>query len=92
MSSAPSTDHEFTGRVLASDTAVSGATITVKNTETGSTQTTVTDDNGFYQIYVSVGTYDVTVTKPGYTPEMRTNLTMSSDTVDLGVSFNLKEI
>lgn len=86
--------HEFTGSVSAAGTAtsLSGVTITVKNTATGSTQTTVTDDKGDYQINVSVGTYDLTASKSGYIPETQSNLTVSSDTDDLGRYFILVKI
>jgi hypothetical protein len=62
----------FRGTILgtvtdASGAAVSGATVTVKNTGTGLVRTVTTDDDGNYSApELPIGTYSVTVEKSGF--------------------------
>lgn len=62
----------FRGTVLGtvfdqSGAPVPGATVTVKNQDTGLTRTTVTEDAGTYHIpELPIGVYTVTVEKPGF--------------------------
>jgi hypothetical protein len=62
----------FRGTILGtvldqSEAPVPGATVTVKNQDTGLTRTTVTEDAGTYQIpELPIGIYTVTVEKPGF--------------------------
>ena len=62
----------FRGTVIgtvtdSSGAAVPGATVTVKNEDTGLARTTVTSDDGSYSIpELPVGKYDVTVEKTGF--------------------------
>src|SRR5213593_4558211 len=51
----------------ASGKVVPGATVTAVNTGTRDTYTTTTNEQGYYNIqFVRVGTYDLTVTQPGF--------------------------
>ncbi len=54
---------------------IPGATITLKNTETGITATTHADDNGNYQfLNVKIGPYDVTAAQDGFTSAVAKNV------------------
>ena len=62
----------FRGSVIgtvtdSSGAAVPGATVTVKNEDTGLTRTTVTSEDGSYSVpELPVGKYDITITKSGF--------------------------
>src|SRR5258708_27168539 len=62
----------FRGTILgtvtdSSGAAVSGAKVTVKNTDTGLTREVTTTDDGSYAVpELPIGTYDVTVEKLGF--------------------------
>jgi hypothetical protein len=60
-----------------SGSAVSGATITAKNDETGATRSTSTNDAGLYQLSdLPVGHYDVRVNKSRFAEEIRSGLNL----------------
>src|SRR5689334_4579674 len=51
----------------ASGALVAGVAVTLKNTETGITATTRTDNKGDYQfLTVKIGKYEITATQPGF--------------------------
>jgi hypothetical protein len=55
-------------------TAVPGATIVVRNTATNEERTTTTDATGFYALPSLVpGTYNITITHPGFKKEVVAN-------------------
>ena len=57
--------------------AVAGATVTIRNTETGSERSVSTDEAGRYNAAsLAVGTYDVKVEKPGFRSNSRTGVTL----------------
>src|SRR5579872_467439 len=62
----------FRGTILgsvtdASGASIPGATVTVKNTETGLTRTTESQADGSYSVpELPIGRYDVTVDKPNF--------------------------
>src|ERR1700730_1539477 len=70
--SIPTNAQTFRGTILgtvtdSSGAAVSGATVTVKNTGTGLLRTVTTDDDGNYSTpELPIGTYSVTVEKSGF--------------------------
>jgi Carboxypeptidase regulatory-like domain/TonB-dependent Receptor Plug Domain len=58
-----------------SGAAVSGAAVTVKETDTGAIRTTSTDSSGHYQAFsLPAGVYEVHVTKDGFSEEVRTGI------------------
>ena len=69
---AASAAQTFRGTILGTVTdtsgaAVAGATVAVKNTDTGLTRTVNTSDDGSYAVpELPIGTYDVTVEKAGF--------------------------
>jgi hypothetical protein len=70
--SMPANAQTFRGTILgtvtdSSGAAISGATVTVKNTGTGLVRTVTTDNDGNYSTpELPIGTYSVTVEKPGF--------------------------
>jgi hypothetical protein len=59
---------------------VPGATVTITNTGTNLSYTTVTNESGFYTApNLPVGAYSVGVTKEGFKKGLRTNLTLEVD-------------
>src|SRR5579864_5046861 len=55
--------------------AVAGATVTVRNVETGVSRTIVTDDAGDYRVLsLPVGQYEVRVEKTGFKAVVRTGI------------------
>src|SRR6185437_1328181 len=73
-----------------SGAVIAGAQISIKSAQTGQVTTATTMAEGNYTIpFVSVGTYDITVSQPGFTPETRTGVTVTTDQVAT-VSFTLK--
>ncbi len=73
-----------------SQAAVSGATVAVKNTETGAVRTTTTDGLGRYQVAsVPVGGYEIDVAKQGFARVARTGIRLvvgQDATVDVRLS------
>ncbi len=69
----------ISGRVTdASDAAVPGATVTIKNTATSATQTATTDEQGRYALLdLPIGPYDLTVSKTGFQNVARTGLILT---------------
>jgi Carboxypeptidase regulatory-like domain/TonB dependent receptor-like, beta-barrel len=66
-----------------SGAVVPGATITLRNTETGITATTVTDENGTYQfLNVRIGTYQLTAECQGFSTAIAK---------DIGVAVNARQ-
>jgi len=58
-----------------SGAAVSAATVTAKNLETGAVRTTTTDEAGQYRVFsLPIGEYEVLVTKQGFAEQVRTGL------------------
>jgi Carboxypeptidase regulatory-like domain len=54
---------------------LAGATVTVRNTETGVARTTVTDDTGDYRVLsLPVGQYEVRVEKTGFKAAVRSGV------------------
>ena len=74
--------------------AINGATVTLRNVNTGGTKTYTTDqfNNGFYAFYdLNYGaTYEVTVEKSGYKTQSKTVTVGSTDTQHL-LSFDMVE-
>src|SRR5712672_1268838 len=72
LASAPSWGQAFRGTILgvvsdATGAAVPGATVTVRNVDTGLLRTTETQADGSYRVpELPIGTYDVTVEKSGF--------------------------
>ena len=69
---------------------VPGATLTIKNTETGATRSITTDDGGRYRVpALPLGHYEVNVERQGFTTELRSGieLTVGREAV---VDFSLK--
>jgi len=62
---------------------VPGATVTVKNTNTGLTREATTDAGGVYSIRnLQQGTYDLSVSKSGFKPYTQTGVAVSINTVN----------
>ncbi|MFY9528572.1 MAG: carboxypeptidase-like regulatory domain-containing protein [Candidatus Acidiferrales bacterium] len=58
-----------------SSATVSGASVTVKNLETGAVRTTTTTEAGRYLVFsLPIGDYEVRVTKQGFAEEIRTGI------------------
>ncbi len=69
----------ISGRVTdASNAAVPGATVTIKNTATAATQTASTDEQGRYALLdLPIGPYDLTISKAGFQNLARTGLQLT---------------
>ncbi len=58
-----------------------GASVTVKNTDTGFTRTVATDNGGLYVApALPLGTYSVTATSPGFAPYTQTGIQITAGT------------
>lgn len=70
--------------------ALPGATVIVKNTETGAERRIATDSTGHYSApSLSVGTYEITASKDGFAPSTKTGITLvvaQKSEVDLTLS------
>src|ERR1019366_6496978 len=68
----------ITGTVQdASGAAVPGATVTVRSVETAQTRTLVTNEGGTYSaLSLPVGQYEIRVEKGGFSPVVRTGITL----------------
>ena len=74
----------------AAGSAIENATVKAVNASTGATEATATTDgNGYYEMLVADGDYDVTASKSGYSPRTKSvtvagdttlNFTLTSDT------------
>src|SRR5690349_8802939 len=61
---------------------VPGATVTLKQLETGKTQATTSNDEGFYRIAgLAPGKYELTVEKQGYKKSLAENVDVAAETV-----------
>ncbi len=61
----------------ATGAAVGGASVTVKNPETGATRIVTTDEAGFYRVLsLPVGQQEVRAEKPGFRAAVRTGITL----------------
>jgi hypothetical protein len=61
----------------ATGAAVGGATVTVRNPETGSTRIVTSDEAGFYRVLsLPVGQQEVRAEKPGFRTALRTGITL----------------
>jgi outer membrane receptor protein involved in Fe transport len=64
-----------------SGAVVSGATVTITNTETGVSQSRTTDSNGNYEFFtVRIGTYVVTAEKQGFSVALAENVQLAVGT------------
>src|SRR5581483_4691433 len=62
----------------ASGAAVSGATVSVKNLETGATRVVTTDDTGGFRVLsLPVGPYEVKAEKTGFKAAVRTGINLA---------------
>src|SRR6185295_12241107 len=62
----------------ASGAAVGGATVTVKNLETGATRTVTTDETGNYRVLsLPVGSQEVRAEKAGFNSAVRTGINLA---------------
>ncbi len=78
QSASAQVNASMTGKVEdPSGAAVGGATVTVKNLETGSTRTVTTDETGNYRaLSLPVGPQEVRAEKPGFKSAVRTGITL----------------
>jgi hypothetical protein len=61
----------------ASGAALPGAEVIVRNLETGAERRLASDDSGHYSApSISIGTYKVTASKPGFAPSSKTGITL----------------
>src|ERR1700685_756534 len=69
----------ISGRVIdASNAAVPGATVTIKNTATSATQTASTDEQGRYALLdLPIGPYELIVSKAGFQNLARNGLVLT---------------
>ena len=74
---------QFTGVVMdPSGAVIPGATLTVKNLETGLTLTTISNDSGLYTAReVPIGSYKITVEAPGFKTVIKTGLILNAGTI-----------
>src|SRR6202011_2956143 len=62
--------------------AVSGATVTVKGADTGSTYKTVSTPEGVYRVSdIAIGRYDVSVEAPGFKVSLQKGVPVQINTV-----------
>ena len=79
---APGWGQTFRGTILgtvtdSSGAAVAGATVTIKNVETGLVRTTVSTGDGTYNVpELPIGTYTVTIDKSGFQTAVTTGVTV----------------
>src|SRR5580692_401637 len=71
----------FSGTVVGPQgKAISGAAVTIRNTSTGSSRTTVTDDSGDFDAQLlPPGRYDITAGAPGFQTITKTGLDLLSN-------------
>src|SRR3984885_15524918 len=79
---APGWGQTFRGTILgtvtdSSGAAVTGATVTIKNVDTGLIRTTVSTSDGTYSVpELPIGTYSVTIDKSGFQTAVTTGVTV----------------
>ena len=79
---APGWAQTFRGTILgtvtdSSGAAVAGATVTIKNVDTGLVRTTVSTGDGTYSVpELPIGTYTVTIEKSGFQTAVTTGVTV----------------
>src|SRR5215213_161439 len=67
VSFAQNTNGKLVGTVSAPDGVIAGATIVVKDNQTGKERTVVSNENGTFDVpQLEFGTYTVTITATGY--------------------------
>ena len=82
MIAAPAWSQTFRGTILgtvtdSSGAAVAGATVTIKNVDTGLVRTTVSTGDGTYNVpELPIGTYSVTIDKSGFQTAVTTGVTV----------------
>lgn len=81
----------ISGRITdASGASIPAATVTVKNTETSATQTTVTDSQGRYTVPdLPIGAYQIEASKTGFQNSLRSGVTLTvgaAPVIDLQLS------
>ena len=78
---------QFTGVVTdPSGTVIPGATLTVKNLETGLTLTTISNDSGLYTAReVPIGSYKITAEARGFKTVIKTDIILNAGTIQLNV-------
>jgi hypothetical protein len=88
---AQSTTGSFQGAVLdESQSAVPGATVTVRNVDTNARRSVQTDSTGRWRMHnLPVGNYEVTIELPGFSTVVRSGLTLALNQ-DAVVDANLK--
>ncbi|MEJ7605864.1 MAG: carboxypeptidase-like regulatory domain-containing protein [Bryobacteraceae bacterium] len=65
-----------------SDAPIPGATVAIRNTQTGVNRETTTNDSGGYNFSdVSSGSYEVRITRQGFTPVMKTEVPVTINSV-----------
>jgi hypothetical protein len=75
---AQNTLGDLSGQVTdASGAVVPGATVTVKNLDTGTVLQITTDDSGRFATRVPLGRYDITVLSPGFKKYVEPNISVS---------------
>src|SRR3989441_5378134 len=74
---------QFTGVVMdPSGAVIPGATLTIKNLETGLTLTTISNDSGLYTAReVPIGSYKITVEVRGFKTVIKTGLILNAGTI-----------
>ena len=66
----------------ASEASVPNAGVAIRNLETNQTRTTTTNDAGDYSFpTIASGPYELTVTKPGFSPVTRTGLAVATNNI-----------
>jgi hypothetical protein len=75
------TTASFGGNVVDSDNAIlPESTVTVRNVDTGFTQTATTDESGAFLFpRLPVGSYELRVERPGFSRYVRTGITLTVD-------------
>jgi Carboxypeptidase regulatory-like domain len=63
-----------------SGAVVPTATVTIRNTETGIRQSTISDSKGFYSFpSLAIGRYDLEIAAPGFRPYRRTGIVIDAN-------------
>lgn len=71
---------EISGLVLRSDgSPISRAMVCVKRPGAATSLCGLTDDSGYYNLQVPLGTYNIEVSKPGFTPSIKYSLVIRAD-------------
>jgi Carboxypeptidase regulatory-like domain len=91
VSMAQTTDATIVGTIVdPQGGTVPNATITVKNTGTGVAREVQSSEAGLYRVYpLNPGTYEVTVTAPGFKTELQQNVVLDA-AANVKVDFKLE--